>query len=168
MRSAAIAVCLVLAGCAEPVHLTARFNPAEVAWFSAAGTNTLGGTAIIRSDNGGAKTCAALEVMLIPVSAYASERMRALYGSDREGFNPILLGRPADFGGDDPGYLAAARSTRCDARGRFSFTGLPDGDYFVVAVVTWRERRGGLVEGGYLMQRVQLATGEAKDVLLAH
>jgi hypothetical protein len=168
MRSWLAAGCIVLAGCTAPVVLQSRFDPAEVAWFAARGTNTIAGTAIMRSYNGVARTCAALPVTLFPVSAYGRERMMHLYGSDQEGFNPIVLGRTADFGGDDPAYLSTAKTTRCDARGRFAFTELPDGAYFVVGTVTWRERRAGLEQGGYLMQRVQVTTGETKDVLLAH
>jgi len=168
MRSWLAAGCIVLAGCAAPVVLQSRFDPAEVAWFAARGTNTIEGTAIARSYNGVAKTCAALPVVLFPVSAYARERMMHLYGSDQEGFNPVLLGRAADFGGDDPAYLGAAKTTHCDARGRFAFTELPDGAYFLVGTVTWRERQAGLEQGGYLMQRVQVTTGETKEVLLAH
>ena len=168
MRSFLAASCIVLAGCAAPVVLQSRFDPAEVAWFAGRGTNTIQGSAIMRSYNCTAKTCAALPVVLFPVSAYGRERIMALYGSDQEGFNPALLGRPADFVGDDSRYLATAKTTHCDARGRFAFTELPDGAYFLVGTVTWREHRAGLEQGGYLMQRVQVTTGETKEVLLAH
>lgn len=160
---------LLLAGCAgAPVELKTRFDPQEAAWFSARGTNTLQGTAIARSYNGVAKTCAALPVTLFPATAYASERMMALYGSSEEGFNPALGGKPADFAGDDPRYHTTAKTTRCDARGRFSFSELPDGEYFLVGEVTWRDREAGLPQGGYLMQHLRLSTGETKEILLAH
>ena len=145
-----------------------RFEPREIAWFKARGTGSIEGTAIARNYKGVPKTCAALAVTLFPVSAYAKERMRALYDSDEEGFNPILMGRPADFENDDPRYAAMARTTRCDARGHFSFTELPDGAYFLVGEVTWRDREMGLLQGGYLMRQVHLSSGEAKQVLLAH
>jgi hypothetical protein len=169
MGAKALLACFCLCACSAPVPLTSSFDPKEVAWFSGTGTNSLAGTAIVRSDSGSVKTCAALPVMLFPVSAYAVERMRALYGNDEEGFNPIVGGRPADFADDDPRYLAAARTLRCDARGRFAFGALPDGDYFLVAQVTWKEGRYLVLEqGGYLMQRVHVQTGESKNVLLAH
>lgn len=168
MRSKAIFAAVLLAGCSTgPVMLTSRFDPAEVAWFAARGTNTIAGNAIVRTARGTVKTCAADIVTLSPVSRYGRERMQALYGSDEEGFNPIVGGHPADFGGDDPRYLATARTTRCDAHGRFAFDELPDGDYYVVAMVTWRERGFGLEQGGYLMRRVHVSTGETKEVLLA-
>ena len=145
-----------------------RFDPAEVAWFAGRGTNTIEGSAIVRSYSGTVKNCAALPVMLFPVSTYARERMAYLYGSGEEGFNLLAGGRPADFVGDDPRYGATVKTTRCDAHGRFSFGELPDGDYYLVATVTWRERAQGMDEGGMLMRRVQVRTGETKDVLLAH
>lgn len=167
MRSGLV-LALVLAGCAGgPVALESRFDPAEVAWFSARGTNAIAGTAILRTARGNAKTCAALPVTLFPASAYARERMRHLYGSEEEGFNPITGGRPADFTGDDPRYTATAKTTHCDARGRFWFSELPDGDYYLTTTVTWRERDFGLEQGGHLMRHVHVSTGETKEVLLA-
>lgn len=168
MRSTSlIGLCLLAAGCTAPTTLYSRFDPAAVAWFSERGTNTIYGTALVRSLSGVAKTCAALPVVLFPDSAYARERMRALYGSDQEGYNPVTGGRPADFIGDDPRYQSTARTTHCDARGRFSFGELPDGEYFLVATVTWQESRIGLPYGGYLMRRLRVSTGETKEVLLA-
>lgn len=162
-------ICLVLAGCAaDPVALQSRFDPAEVAWFAARGTNTIEGSAIVRTYSGTVKTCAAEAVMLFPVSAYGRERMGHLYGSADEGYNPYTGGRPASFENDDTRYLATVKTVHCDARGRFAFGELPDGDYYLVASVTWRERDSGLVEGGALMQRVHVSTGETKDLLLAH
>ena len=50
MKILAIIILLaLLAGCAAPVALQSRFDPAEVAWFAARGTNTIEGTAIARS-----------------------------------------------------------------------------------------------------------------------
>lgn len=168
MRSTAVLAVLILAGCAsEPVTLQSHFDPGEVAWFSARGTNTLSGTAFLRNYRGNAKSCAGLAVTLMPVSAYARERMGHLYGAGDEGFNPLTGGIPADFANDDGRYMAAAKSTRCDAHGRFAFSELPDGDYYVIATVTWRDREYGLEQGGYLMRRVQVSTGETKEVLLA-
>ncbi len=158
----------LLSNCANPVALHTRFQPHEVAWFSNRGTNTIEGTAIARAYNGTAKTCAALTVTLFPASTYANERMSALYQSDQEGFNPILMGRSANFDNDDPGYIQTAKTTRCDAHGHFAFSELPDGDYFLVGEVTWQDRRAGLRQGGYLMRRVRVGSGETKEVLLAH
>jgi hypothetical protein len=163
-----LALAMALSGCANTVALHTRFQPREVAWFAGRGTNTIEGTAIARAYNGTAKTCAALPVTLFPVSAYASERMTALYESDQEGFNPILMGRPASFDNDDQRYIQTAKTTRCDAHGHFAFSELPDGDYFVVGEVTWQDRRLGLQQGGYLMRRIHVAAGETKEVLLAH
>jgi hypothetical protein len=155
-------------GCAGPIALHAKFEPREVAWFNSRGTNVIEGTAIARSLAGVAKTCAALPITIFPVSAYAKERMIALYDSDQEGFNPILTGRPANFVDDDPRYARTAKTTRCDAGGHFSFRELPDGDYYLVGEVTWHDRQAGLPQGGYLMRRVHVSTGETKQVLLAH
>lgn len=166
MKPLIACLCFILTGCtAGPVTLQSRFDPAEVSWFAARGTNAIQGTAILRTERGTVKNCAALPVMLFPDSTYARERLSLLYGSAEHGFNPYTGGRPADFTNDDPRYQATVKTVPCDAHGRFAFTELPDGDYFLVATVTWRER--GLVEGGSLMQRLHVSTGETKEVLLA-
>jgi hypothetical protein len=169
MGTKALLACFCLCACSAPVPQASHFDAKEVAWFEGTGTNSISGTAIIRTDGGSVKTCAALPVVLFPASAYAAERMRALYGSDEEGFNPLVGGKPADFVNDDPRYAATAHTVRCTAQGRFAFSALPDGDYFLVAQVIWKEGRYlGFEQGGYLMQRVRVQTGESKDVLLAH
>lgn len=169
MRFKILVAVLAAAGCARaPAVLQSSFDPAEVAWFAGRGTNTITGTAILRTEQGGVKTCAAQEVTLTPVSTYARERMRHLYGSDEEGFNPKAGGVPALFAASDQRYEKTVKSTRCDGRGHFGFTELPDGDYFVIAAVTWRARSYGLEDGGFLMRRVHVSTGEMKEVLLAH
>ncbi|GAA0549137.1 hypothetical protein FHS83_001081 [Rhizomicrobium palustre] len=171
MKTRIFAIFVSIAGlcaCSSPQTLGVRFDSREAAWFSARGTNSLNGTAIARAYTGNAKTCAALPVYLFPVTTYAKARMKALYGSESEGFNPALMGTPANFTDDDPAYFATSRTTNCDAKGRFSFSELPDGDYFLVGEVTWQDRRAGLPQGGYLMRRVSLSTGESKEVLLAH
>lgn len=170
MRSAnviGLVLGLLASACSTPTPLHSRFDPSAVAWFSQRGTNSIFGTALVRSLSGVAKTCAALPVVLFPDTAYARERMRALYGSDEEGYNPLTGGHPANFTEDDPRYQSTARTTHCDARGRFSFSELPDGEYFLVATVTWQERSFGLPYGGYLMRRLHVSTGETKEVLLA-
>jgi len=97
---------------------TAAFNPAEVAWATRPGTNTVQGFAVLRTVGGEARTCAGLEMRLIPDSSYARERMMSLYGNLSVGSRPIGGSR---FGVTDSDYLATSKSARCDGQGNFTF-----------------------------------------------
>jgi hypothetical protein len=77
---------------AEPppaVTLKTRFEPESIAWARETGGNRIEGTALLRTRGGEPRTCAALNVGLIPWSKYAGERMAHLYGSLKAGFNPV-------------------------------------------------------------------------------
>lgn len=168
MKNALLGMMLALAGCAtapEPIALGTSFNPTEVAWFNAPGNNTIRGNAVLRTVGGEVRTCAGLDARLSPVSTYATERVRALYGNSQSGFNRGSAG----FTATDPAYEEMQRHTRCDSEGRFTFSGLPDGEYYVIALVTWGVPMGyGMTsrQGGWLMQRVRVAGGETKDIVL--
>jgi hypothetical protein len=171
-------VLAVLVGCyvpaAEPppaVTLKTRFEPESIAWAREAGGNRIEGTALLRTRGGEPRTCAALNVGLIPWSKYAGERMAHLYGSLKAGFNPVgPAGRHIRWANDDPAFYEGVRLSKCDAEGRFEFESLPDGEWFVEAEVTWDVPYANFVggpQGGVLMQRVKLEGGRTEKVVLA-
>lgn len=167
--SVAVAAAALLSACAtaqKPVVITTAFDPAEIEWFQRPGDNVIRGNAVLRTVGGDAKTCAGLDVHLVPVSTYATERFRAIYGSAEGGLQPART--PVQLSPADPRYEAFRRSTRCDSDGDFVFSGLPDGSYFVTAPVIWGVHNGYFTEkqGGYVMQRVAVAGGERRDVVL--
>ena len=100
---------------------------------------------------------------MIPVTPYATERVRHIYGSDQRGFRPASMPLGA-FVPDYSGYLKARRTVVGDAQGMFEFASVGDGDYYLACTITWAA--GGL-QGGSLMQRVHVAGGETKKVTLA-
>lgn len=159
---------IVLAGCATvpPVVMTTTFNPAEVAWASAVGTNTINGNAVLRTVGGEVRTCAGFEAVLSPVSAYSTEMMGAQFGSSTRGYTSYWKEVTSD-----PRYRDTNRRTTCDSQGNFRFDRLPDGEYFVITSVTWSAPTGGRYsymasQGGGMMQRVSVAGGETKSIVL--
>jgi hypothetical protein len=154
----------------EPVRLQTPFDPSAVAWAAKRGDNRIEGTALLRTRGGEPRTCAALHVGLIPWSRHAGERMARLYGSIQSGYNARApYGRMIRWENDDAAFYETVRSTACDAAGRFVFDDLPDGDWFVEAMVTWDVPRAGFVggpQGGTLMRRVKAAGGETVSVVL--
>lgn len=159
---------VLLAGCAtvQPVGLATTFDPAEVAWFNAPGTNAIRGNAVLRTVGGAIKTCAGLDANLVPVSTYAAERFRKMYGDRDSGLLSATSG--LSFAATDPRYAAASRTTVCNSEGNFAFSELPDGDYYVTAKVIWGVpgRYITSYQGGYVMQRVTLKGGETKEIVL--
>lgn len=156
----------------ETVRLETPFQPEQVAWATEAGSNRIEGTALLRTRGGEPRTCATLDVGLIPWSRHAGERMAHLYGSLKGGFNPIgELGRHPRWAKDEPAFYDSVRRAKCDAEGRFEFDELPDGEWFVEAVVTWEAPRvnfSGGPQGGTLMQRVKLEGGRTQKLVLTH
>jgi hypothetical protein len=159
---------LFLAGCAAttpppPRHLTSEWNPADVAWSAEKGTGSITGQAFFQTRGGQPRTCAGLEVSLIPQSPYADERIEAIYGDTVKGYRPAWRGR-IHFAPDHTTYHDTMIEAVCDAQGNFSFEDLPAGTYYVITRLTWQVDYS--VQGGSLMQRVELNEGETKRVIL--
>lgn len=167
MRSLLIAAMFALSGCypgAQTVRLKAPYDPASVRWAESKGDNSIQGTAMLRTRGGEVRTCAALDVHLIPVSVYAKERAIHLYGNVRGGFRPIYL--PIAFEPESREYAESVRATKCDPTGQFEFEGLADGDWYVSSVVFW-EVPGAGYQGGSLLQRVRVSGGQTAKIVLA-
>jgi len=168
MKSYMIAAAVSVTGCttvpATEVPISAPFNKSDVVWFDGTGAGTLKGSAFLRTNGGAVKTCAGYDVQLLPYSPYAAERMRFIYGSDTSGnlFGPR---RAWKFTPDEPEFYKALRKTVCDANGEFEFDNLPNGDYFVIAKVTW-DIGNVYDESGTMMEKVSIANGATEKVTL--
>lgn len=171
MRLFAASIALLLAGClaneTRPLTVSSSFQPEEVAWFHQPGTNSIRGNALLRTVGGDVRTCAGFQATLIPMSTYALDRFTALYGVNAAegGFAPAP---EPTFATTDPRYTSTVRSTFCDSEGRFTFSSVPDGDYFVIARVVWGipMQYFTRTEGGTLMHRVKVSSGQIANVVL--
>jgi hypothetical protein len=164
-----VALCFLVSACAAPTPHTVAipFNPSEVAWFSAPGNNTIHGSAVMRTVGGEVRTCAGLDANLVPNSSYARARFQEMYQSLDRGL--LRADSGFKFADTDPNYAHASRTVTCDPQGYFTFTNLPDGDYFVTAKIVWGVpmRYFTSWQGGYLMQRISVQGGETKDIVLS-
>lgn len=158
---AVVAWALSCAGCAglsgnerTPVAL----DPSDVAWGTTKGTAGLRGSAVLRPPGGEVRTCAGATVALLPDSAYTRDRLLRLYGSLERGRNDLAAGNARRIEPADPAYARAVRTTTCDIHGRFAFSALPEGIWYVTTSVTWRTRGNDPASqaGAALMQRVTL------------
>jgi hypothetical protein len=157
----------LVAGCAttEPIKLATSFNAEEVAWAKKKGTGTLIGSAVIQTQGGTPRSCAAREVALTPVAAYSTERIQNIYGNTTKGFRGVLQGSMKLP--DDPGYQASHIVSVCDAQGSFHFDDLASGEYFVVTTITWVTPGSIIPEGGVLMRRVKIEAGRTVRTVLS-
>lgn len=176
-----LGIAALLAGCAVytegdavsfgrplPANLSTNLSAGEVAWSKMRGTNSITGQAILRTRGGDVKTCAGLDVSLIPYSDYAAERVAVTYGAGDEGFG----GRERRaFNPDPAAYHDTIRRAICDLQGGFSFNDLPDGRYFVLVEVSWEAVQGGPYpylsgQGGTMMSRVHVQGGQQRQLIL--
>lgn len=150
---------------AKKIDLASTFKADEAAYVLEEGDNTIIGNAFLRQNGGGVVTCAGYEAGLLPVTAYASERINIIYGNTQKGYASIApyQMKHYDFGVTPSGYGEYKRKTVCDSSGNFKFTNVPDGDYFLTTSVIWKVQSQ---QGGHLMQRVAVSGGETKDLIV--
>jgi hypothetical protein len=168
MKTAAFVLGLILAitGCAqlglqEPA-LSTPIAPNEIDWARRSGPNSVSGVAIMTARST-THSCAGQSANLIPDSAYARARLAAIFGNTTRGTRAANLG-PVKFERDDPLYVSTLRTTHCDATGSFSFSGVPDGVWYVTTSVKWQS--SAQIEGGSMMQRLDLGGGRRVKITL--
>lgn len=132
------------------------FNAADFAWSKQPGHNGVLGK--ITYKQGPTKfSCAGAGVVLTPDTPWSRRRMAALYGSTERAALPAAEVRartPSAPAGDAGPFV---RRTTCDATDKFSFTGLPDGVWYVIALA--RPVGQPKAEGTALMRRVTTKGG---------
>lgn len=167
---ATMVLALALTGCAQkPIHMATSFDSAQAQKLMAPGNNTLRGSAVIRQSGGGTVTCAGYNVQLVPATAYARDRIRAIYKSENGGFLDVNSG----FGGfdsTDSEYTRLTSSTTCDAQGFFTFENISDGEFYVTTTIAWKVPVNAYVTasaGGALAKKVALSGGKTTNIVLA-
>ncbi len=107
------------------------FRAADFAWSKAAGHNAISGAVTYHAGQL-RYGCAGAPVVLTPETPWSRRRIGVLYQSTERAAAPMdeVRGRTTQAPpGDSEPFV---RKTTCDATSRFSFSGLPDGAWFVV------------------------------------
>jgi len=111
------------------------FRASDFAWSQQPGRNTLSGSLSHAGPAGAVRyTCAGATVVMTPETPCARRRMSVLYKSDQRAALPTEDVRSRQNQappGDSNPYV---KRTTCDAADRFSFTGLPDGAWYIVTL----------------------------------
>jgi hypothetical protein len=146
MRSLPILAALLLASCIAPQPRTAVYNPAEYAPYLRAGSGKITGRAFLKTNAGEVKYGAGCAVALHPVTS-----------ANREWYEKVIVqGLPLAAG--NPHVNDGARHTTADAGGRFIFTGLPAGDYYLTCRIV-RHVLGGDEAGDVAYCQVHVPPG---------
>jgi hypothetical protein len=160
------AIAVTGAGCAPtsmdvlpppPPPPSSAFNAAAFGWSAQAGQAGIEGTVAFRRD-GTAYACTG-SVALTPDTPYTRARFNTLYGSTTQAAVPEAVVRARTVADPNADYRSFVRSSTC-AQGRFTFAGLPDGSWFIIAPVS----AGG--DRIVLMRRVETRGGRLLTVTL--
>lgn len=169
---AALCANLGLVACATtPPPPPVPFDGSGLAWAKEKGNNSISGDAVLRTRGGDVRTCAGLDVKLVPVSDYTRAMAARHYGGTDTGYfdRSYIFASPPAWAPEMSSYI---QQKRCNAQGQFSFTALPDGSYFVIATVVWEAPTGGrysymATQGGDLLQKVEVSNGASESVTLS-
>lgn len=133
----------------------AVFRAGDFSWSAVPGKARIDGRLAYR--NGAQRyTCAGSVVVLTPETPWTRRRMNILYRSSAYAALPAAEVRartPSEPGED---YSAFVRRATCDAGDGFSFSGLPDGGWFVITVA---KPAGGAGDSMAIMRHVQTKRG---------
>ena len=108
-------------------------------------------------------TCARTTIILTPETPWTRRRMEILYLSAESAALPadeVRARTPSAPSGD---YSAFIRKASCDAANKFSFAGLPDGAWYVIAVAKPAAGDGPTMA---IMRRVTTHAGKVTPVAL--
>lgn len=139
------------------------FRAADFAWSAARGSGAVAG-AIAYAPGGGARyRCSGQPVVLTPDTPYSRWRIAQLYGSSERAAVPVAAVRSRQAARPSDDYSSFVRRASCDETGRFTFTGLPAGGWFIIAVA-----QPGVpgAEPVALMRHIQTRAGAVRQVVI--
>lgn len=150
---------LTMSGCATTIKRPA-FPVSEYEGLQKTGTNTITGQAFLKTRSGEVKFAAGNEITLNPVTSYSEQWYSTLATVQNDPFKKLEA--------SDPRIEAYIKTTIADGSGRFKFSDVPDGAYFVTTKITWEVASGAIptVTGGVVTKRVQVKDGQSIDIIV--
>jgi hypothetical protein len=148
------------AGCAPTrpalYQLTATFDTLEYAPYTGPGTGTVSGQAFLKTRGGEVRLGAGCTVMLCPATSYSKEWFEVRVLRDMATTPP------------DERTTSFTRTTLADGDGRFSFSGLPPGRYYLASYVRWDVpgRNGLQPSGGWAYAKATVDSAQHVDVVV--
>jgi len=156
---------VALMGCASNARVETfdplPFDEAEYAALAKSGTGIVRGQVFATTVGGDVKKGAGNNVVMFPATSYGDLRYREQVLGNK------LLSTP-----EDPRYREYVRLKVTDGDGRFEFTNVPPGRYYVLSNVSWtvvQPNRYGPIElpqGGKVVRKVEVKNGEITEAIL--
>lgn len=138
------------------------FRPGDFSWSAVPGKGRIEGQLAYRGAEGGRYTCSGAGVVLTPETLWSRRRMTILYNSPDRAALPadeVRARTPSAPSGD---YSAFVRRTTCDANDHFSYSGLPNGAWFLITVA--KPVAGSKGPDMAVMRRIEIRGGKAISV----
>lgn len=155
-------------------NMSATFSEKSASYIGRTGKNSISGQGMLKTRGGDVKTSAGSAALLYPKTEYTDEMMQKLFGSNESGINQIFEVRARKYKNTiidlDSNLEKYVKKTTCDAQGNFDFSGVPNGEYYVVTSVEWEvpSRYAMGYQGGDLMKRVSVKNGAKERVILTN
>ena len=140
-----------------------EFKASDFAWSQASGTGAIIGQ-VTHKANGQQFGCTDQGVILSPETPWVRRRMEILYLSAENATLPagdVRARTPPERNAD---YNAFVKRATCEPTGRFTFTNLPDGTWYVISVI--RSAPGVAAGEMAVMRRVVIRGGNTVRVNL--
>jgi hypothetical protein len=137
--------------------VSTAFSAEAFGWSAQRGQGGIEGQVTFRRE-GQTYDCTG-SVALTPDTPYTRARFQTLYGSTNQAAVPEAIVRARTVPDPNADYRSFVRSTTC-SQGRFTFSGLPDGSWFLIAPVS----AGG--DRIVLMKRVDIRGGRVVNITL--
>lgn len=129
------------------VKMQAKLDYSEHEPYAQPGENSISGQALLKQQAN--RTCSGNRVLLLPATSY----FREMIGHMVAGSEPKPPATPY------PSLKNMIRRAQCDEQGKFLFSGIPDGAWFILTQVNARN-------GGVLITEMTVSNRETKDILL--
>lgn len=162
MRGPLLCAAVLASGCAvvppaQPPQWNQVTEASEQEYlpYLATGNGVLTGQAFLTQRGGGVVKAAGRNVTLDPATAVGNE----WWGKAGVKYPFASLTPPS------PNFHKARKTAVADAEGRFKFTELPEGTYYVRTEVTWEAGTLGL-QGGLVGAQVHIRNNKATEVIL--
>jgi hypothetical protein len=149
-----------LAACAGSPEVKSQFSPEQASFVNAKGDYTIAGQAFMRRRDGQVVYAAGSPVALIPRTQYADEVMNIVFAGGT--YRPS----PPRIENLDSRYMGMRREVVANGEGRFKFSAVSAGEYYVTVPVTWEA--GTAPQGGLLLRRVSLPRDDNSELVITY